>query len=110
MQQGGMLFVENPAAHLHPFSKSRIGAFLAVIASTGRQVWVETHSDHVVNGIRLAVSKGLVAPEKANFTFFRQPANGDTATASQIRMLANGRLERWPKGFFDQIERDLAEL
>lgn len=110
LDKNGTLIVENPEAHLHPFSQSRIGVVLALIASSGRQIWVETHSDHVVNGIRLAVSKGLVQPDKINFTFFDQPINGDTAKTSQIKFLPNGRLERWPRGFFDQIENDLSEL
>lgn len=110
LDKNGTLIVENPEAHLHPFSQSRIGVFLALIASTGRQVWVETHSDHVVNGIRLAVSKNLVEPGKVNFTFFDQPINGETAKVSQIKFLPNKKLERWPKGFFDQIENDLYEL
>jgi predicted ATPase len=105
-----MLIVENPEAHLHPFSQSRIGVFLALVASTGRQIFIETHSDHVVNGIRLCVSKGFVNHDSIKFNFFDQPSNGDTANMSQISFKENGRLERWPKRFFDQIENDLSQL
>src|SRR5262245_33804478 len=45
--------VENPEAHLHPAGQSRLGRFLARVAGSGGQVVVETHSDHVINGIRL---------------------------------------------------------
>jgi predicted ATPase len=44
----GLLLVENPEAHLHPAGQSRMGVFLAWLASRGVQVFVETHSDHVI--------------------------------------------------------------
>ena len=53
--KGGLFLIENPEAHLHPAGQSRIGQFLANIAADGVQVIVETHSDHVINGIRRAV-------------------------------------------------------
>ncbi|MGH3693299.1 MAG: AAA family ATPase [Pseudonocardiaceae bacterium] len=53
---GGLLLVENPEAHLHPAGQSRLGRFLARIAGSGVQVVLETHSDHILNGVRLAVA------------------------------------------------------
>jgi hypothetical protein len=54
---GGLLMVENPEAHLHPAGQSKLGRFLAMVAGAGAQVIVETHSDHVLNGIRLAATE-----------------------------------------------------
>ena len=50
--KNSLLLVENPEAHLHPAGQSEIGKFLAEVASTGRQVIVETHSDHLLNGYK----------------------------------------------------------
>ena len=58
---GGLLLVENPEAHLHPAGQSRIGGFLARVAADGVQIFIETHSDHVLNGIRVAVADGSAA-------------------------------------------------
>lgn len=44
-----LLIVENPEAHLHPAGQSKMGAFLARLATAGVQVVLETHSDHVLN-------------------------------------------------------------
>lgn len=110
LRNNGLLLVENPEAHLHPFSQSRIGVFLAVMAATGRQIFLETHSDHVINGIRLAVRHGFIPPKQVHINFFKTPIDGDTATFIPIRTQANGRLDRWPEGFFDQIEDDLSKL
>lgn len=110
LRRGGLLLVENPEAHLHPFSQSRIGVFLAMMAATGRQIFLETHSDHVINGIRLAVKHGFIPANQVYINFFKPPIDDDVATVIQIRTRENGRLDRWPEGFFDQIENDLSKL
>lgn len=110
LRNNGLLLVENPEAHLHPFSQSRIGVFLALMASTGRQIFIETHSDHVVNGIRLAVRYNLIPAEEVCVNFFTRPMQSDSTKVISIRSSPNGRLTPWPEGFFDQIENDLSRL
>lgn len=110
LPKGGVLIVENPEAHLHPFSQSRIGIFLGLIASTGRQVIIETHSDHVVNGIRLAVSKEVLKPEDFVTYFCSVPDNGSNANIKKITCNSSGEMSLWPRGFFDQIIQDLSNL
>ena len=108
---GGLLLVENPEAHLHPAGQSRIGGFLARIAADGVQVFVETHSDHVLNGIRVAVADGSAAllREQAVIHFFR--AEDDEGPALQsMELQRTGQLSAWPAGFFDQAQVDLAAL
>jgi predicted ATPase len=105
-----LFLVENPEAHLHPYSQSRMGAFLALVASTGRQIFVETHSDHVINGIRLAVRYGLVRAEDVRIYFFHNSLSAEQSKVSKIEIDNRGGLASWPPGFFDQIEQDLARL
>ncbi len=108
---GGLLLVENPEAHLHPAGQSKIGGFLARIAADGVQVLLETHSDHVLNGIRLAVADGSAAlrPEQAAIHFFRAESDGGPAVQS-MELRRTGQLSAWPAGFFDQAQVDLAAL
>lgn len=107
---GGLIIVENPEAHLHPFSQSRLGVFLAIIAASGRQLLVETHSDHFVNGVRIAIKAGLVSPQQLKIHFFRPPTAATTSNVVGIDCDENGRLSEWPDGFFDQIESDLSKI
>jgi len=51
---GTVIMIENPEAHLHPSAQVKLGEFLAKAASLGLQIIVETHSDHFLNGLRLA--------------------------------------------------------
>lgn len=105
---GGILLVENPEAHLHPAGQSRLGRFLARVAGSGGQVIVETHSDHVLNGIRLGVADDhALTPDHTILHFFGEGGSGQPV---EISLNPRGGLSTWPAGFFDQIEQDLGEL
>ena len=108
---GGLLLVENPEAHLHPAGQSRIGGFLAQVAADGVQIILETHSDHVLNGIRVAVAEGIAAllPAQVAVHFFRAEEDGSPAIQS-MEVAQTGQLSAWPSGFFDQAQVDLAAL
>ncbi|MFC9853066.1 AAA family ATPase [Streptomyces prasinus] len=104
---GDLLIVENPEAHLHPGGQSKLGRFLARVAGAGAQVIVETHSDHVLNGARLAVAEErILRPEDAIVHYFGE----EEAGSAPIEFTARGELTEWPRGFFDQIEQDLGRL
>ena len=107
---GGLLLVENPEAHLHPAGQSEIGGFLARVAADGVQVFLETHSDHVLNGMRVAVADGSAAlqSEQVVIHFFR--AQDDGPPLQSIELQRTGQLTAWPVGFFDQAQVDLAAL
>lgn len=105
-----MLIVENPEAHLHPASQSRMGEFLACVASTGCQVVVETHSEHIINGIRVAAAKKRIATDNVDILYFQQPEQGSQPSIDRIKLTSEVDLSVWPKGFFDQQSEDLKIL
>ena len=109
---GQILIIDSPEAHLHPWGQSQMGRFLAHIASSGVQVIIETHSDHVLNGIRLAVRNQTIVPERVAVLFFNHPGVVSDGLAQVIAPLidSEGNLSEWPEGFFDQSEKDLARL
>ena len=104
---GQTLVVDSPEAHLHPKGQSRIGYFLAKVAASGVQIVIETHSDHVLNGIRLALRDREIESDKVAIYFF-----GCEARPQVTRVTAddNGALNQGPDGFFDQSEKDLSNL
>jgi len=112
-QPGGLLLVENPEAHLHPAGQSRMGVFLAWLAGRGVQTVIETHSDHVVNGIRRGIAEhGYLEPESALLHWFGGIEEEEDArlTLHTLSIGETGTVSNWPKGFFDQYQLDVASL
>lgn len=105
---GQIVVVDSPEAHLHPRAQSRMGQMLAQFAAAGVQILIETHSDHVLSGIRLGVRAKLLRPDQVDIHFFSgvSETNGVISTNVDER----GMLSAWPDGFFDQADVDLAEL
>lgn len=109
---GDLVLVENPEAHLHPKGQFAVGQLVARAATSGVQLLVETHSDHALNGVRLAVKKGDARAEQVALYFFdRQIAQGRPVLRIQSpRIDSDGRIDVWPSGFFDQWEASLDAL
>ena len=101
------VILDSPEAHLHPRAQSRIGRFLAQMSSSGSQMLVETHSDHVLNGVRIAVRDGVIGPDQTALYFFTGKPDARVVRLSVDR---HGTIHDLPEGFFDQAERDLANL
>ncbi len=109
MSPGDLLLLENPEAHVHPRGQAALGTMLARAAAGGLQVIVETHSDHVLNGIRLSAKDGLINPDDVALHFFQRTSPQSVEVESPI-IDRSGRLSRWPAGFFDQWDHDLDRL
>lgn len=54
----------------------RTGRILAFLAQSGVQVIVETHSDHIYNGIRKSICQDRIDCEKVCIYSFMQDENG----------------------------------
>ena len=106
---GGMVLVENPEAHVHPSGQAMLGRLMCLAAAGGTQVLVETHSDHVLNGVRIAAKEGVIERDRLRLHFFARAPAGRMQVESPV-VEANGRLSRWPHGFFDQWDLDLDRL
>ena len=110
-QQGDVILVENPESHLHPAGQSAIGRFLALGAASGVQIIIETHSDHVLNGIRRAVKDQIIASDAVAIHFFMPRTEIHTqAQVTSPLIDSNGTIDHWPEGFFDQFDVDTTAL
>ncbi|HGE5928420.1 TPA: DUF3696 domain-containing protein [Escherichia coli] len=105
-----ILIIENPEAHLHPKGQTALGLLLAIASSCGAQIIVETHSDHFIDGVRLAVKNvGATLAQKSIIYYFTREKDKDTKI-EKIRIKEDGKLTSWPEGFFDQSTINLSKL
>jgi predicted ATPase len=109
---GGAILIENPEAHLHPRGQTKMGELIARVASAGIQVIVETHSDHVLNGVRLSVRNNSVQSEDVAVHFFERKSDEKGVSSKLVspNIKPDGRLDIWPNGFFDEWDRTLELL
>lgn len=115
-KSGDCLIIENPEAHIHPKGQAELGRLLALCASTGVQIFLETHSDHVVNGIRVAVKKGQIERHDVKIAYFSRKESYDNGIYEQytdietIKIDPHGELSSYPDGFMDEWNNQLMEL
>jgi len=102
-EDGDILIIENPEAHLHPAAQSALGKFLAWITSKNVQIIVETHSEHILNAARVLIVQEAFDSEDLSVLYFdEQNEKGFTS----VEVYSTGRIKYWPDGFFDQMEKD----
>lgn len=105
--EGDVLIIENPEAHLHPSAQNRITNFLCKVAASNVTVIIETHSPSILNGVRLSVKEKTLNSNETSILFFEE---NKESLLSKIEIDQDGKIAHWPKGFFDQDEIDLDKL
>lgn len=104
---GEIMIIENPEAHLHPYAQSIIAKFLTLVALKGVQVIIESHSEHILNGLRISVFEDVISSEDLNVLYFDRDGQDPFI---KIEMNDDGGIRNWPKDFFDQSTNDLNYL
>jgi predicted ATPase len=114
---GSLVMLENPEAHLHPRGQMMMARLAATAAASGAQVLMETHSDHVLNGVRLAVKDALLSEADVAIHYFHRDqvprdVGGRVPQVSVVspEISSDGMLSDWPKGFFDEWDKALDRL
>ncbi|MCM1174997.1 MAG: AAA family ATPase [Blautia sp.] len=111
---GDIILIENPEIHLHPKAQSRLCEFLYFISSSGRQLFVETHSDHIFNGIRVGISNKTMREDYIKVNFFMIDKNYNTQ-CNPIKFGDFGKITGMNReldinDLFDQFEIDLDRM
>lgn len=112
-RSGDVILLENPEAHLHPRGQAKIGELIARAAAAGIQVIVETHSDHLLNGIRIATKNKQITPDDIALHFFQRPEQEIGIGGVEVitpTLDEDGRLDFRPAGFFDEYSESMRKL
>lgn len=114
-EQGSMILIENPEAHLHESAQSELGSFIARAAQAGVQVVVETHSNHILNGI-LKASKRYengevgVDRELVRMYYMKRHADSLYSDCEEVKVIGDGKIDHQPDGFFNRMDSDMSYL
>lgn len=109
-----MIIVENPEAHLHPAAQAKLmNAIIEMANRKNLQVFVETHSDHILNTSLLAVKDGKLTTDGLQVLFFSGRTNEDghfESTVQNLEVTKVGHIIGAPRMFFEQYAMDLEKL
>ena len=107
--KNGLLLIENPESHLHPRGQSRMADLIARVAKRGTQIICESHSDHIINGIRISVKEGVISSGDLSIVYFEKDENQVTHTID-IAVDKNGNLSDYPEGLLDEWGIQMSSL
>lgn len=104
-----ILIIENPEIHLHPQAQSKVCEFLYFIAKSGRQLFIETHSDHIFNGVRAGIATEHMDSKDISVNFFAMDTPNCTYN-TEVKFGKRGRILNYVDGLFDQFDIDLNRM
>lgn len=109
-EKDSTLIFEQPELHLHPMVQTRLADFFASMVLLEKQCIVETHSEYLINRLRFlsAISKENEISSKVSI-FFVEKEN-DISIYNKIKFNKYGSITNWPKGFFDENEKNAASI
>ena len=110
LETGSIVLIENPEAHLHPQGQAEMARLICLCVEAGAQVVVETHSDHLFDGVRIYAKESENHFANKVATFWCQLDDNRNTQVDRCQIQENGRLDHWPEHMFDQFLLDSEKL
>lgn len=115
LKKDRIVILENPEAHLHPRGQSKITELICRVVNCGAQVIVETHSDHIINGIRVNTKRfeeGLTGLDRGKVSILHIALDQETneSQLTPVKIEERGRIYDAPEDFCEQYNIDRREL
>lgn len=109
-KEGDIIIIENPESHIHPKGQSELARLMALAAKNGVQIFIETHSDHIIYGLRIAIKEKDINKEDARIYYLDRNRKEHFSEAHPIEIDDNGRMERKARKYFREFEHHLNRL
>ena len=98
-----LVMIENPEAHLHPKGQYELSRLICLCVEAGAKVIVETHSDHLFDGIRIFCKESETSFNKKVISYWCQLNEDKCTTVEAVKISEKGVVNNWPQGMFDQF-------
>ncbi|MBI3450782.1 MAG: AAA family ATPase [Acidobacteria bacterium] len=110
---GAIFLVQEPEIHLHPDAQLAMADFLIGLVASGRQVIVETHSEHLLLRVRRAIlgkrrghgAGPNLTPESVSLIHVDARSDG-TSHAQRLDIDSVGQVAGWPRGFMEEATKE----
>jgi predicted ATPase len=99
---GDTFIVEQPELHLNPALQVRLAYFFLAMAFAGKQLILETHSEHIVNTLRVLAAEDPTKRASSLMSIFFLDAQGGKTNVQDISVRSDGTVPRWPNHFFGE--------
>jgi predicted ATPase len=109
---GELIIIENPESHIHPRGQAELGKLIALVAQNDVQIIIETHSDHILNGIRVGVKDNPIMKDRTILFYFKKivTESEQYSSVTNISIDKNGELSEYPVNLLDEWSNQLFKL
>ncbi len=111
-KSGDLLIIENPESHIHPRGQAELGKLISLVAQNDVQIIIETHSDHILNGVRVGVKENPALKDRTIMFYFKKEVTESEqySKITNIEIDKNGTLSDYPKNLLDEWSNQLSKL
>lgn len=106
--EGSTLFTAQPEIHLHPNAQANYADYMISQLVHGKNYVVETHSEYLLNRIRLAIVKGALKEEDVSIYYLSQEK--DSTKVYPVQFTKSGQIIGAPKDFFETYMIDVMNI
>ncbi|HEX3106354.1 MAG TPA: AAA family ATPase [Terriglobales bacterium] len=99
---GSTLAIEQPELHLNPALQVRIAEFLASLAACNKTILIETHSEHIVNSLRVMAAEDRTGTLANNCRIFFLDTDLGLPMVRTLEVQPDGTVPSWPRGFMGE--------
>ena len=106
-----MLLLQEPGVHLHPSAQAALGRLFCQVAGAERQLIIETHSDYLLDRVRMDIRDGTTSlkPENVSILYFERGELDVRIHSLRIDEEGNvlGAPEGYRRFFMEEVQRSL---
>ena len=94
-----LVLLQQPEVHLHPSAQAALGSLFCRVAAQDHQLIVETHSDYILDRVRMDIRDGAVPlkPDDISILFFER--QGSEVRIHSLRLDEEGNILNRPEGY-----------
>lgn len=109
---GELIIIENPESDIHPRGQAELGKLIALAAMNDVQLIIETHSDHILNGIRVAIKENPRLKDRTLLYYFDKVVTDreQYSKVTNIEIDNKGELSEYPKNLLEEWSNQLLKL